>query len=205
MSIACSIRSICQGPGVQVVAKVPCEGPVPPPSSVVIPAIIASSICCGQMKWMWLSKPPAVTMRPSPAMTSVPGPMMMSTPGWISGLPALPTRAMRPVDNADVGFDDAGDGIDDQRIGDDGVDGAGGVGQLALSHTIADHLAAAELHLLAIGRQILRHLDDEIGVGEPHPVAGGRPEHVGVGGAGNAGGHGLLATSIRSGRQAVAF
>src|SRR5882762_6087045 len=26
------IRAMCQGPGVQVVAKVPCDGPVPPPS-----------------------------------------------------------------------------------------------------------------------------------------------------------------------------
>jgi hypothetical protein len=58
--------------------------------------ISASSICCGQMKWMWLSMPPAVTILPSPAMTSVPGPMTMSTPGWMSGLPALPMAAMRP-------------------------------------------------------------------------------------------------------------
>jgi len=27
-----------------------------------------SSICCGQMKWMWLSMPPAVTIMPSAAM-----------------------------------------------------------------------------------------------------------------------------------------
>jgi hypothetical protein len=61
------------GPGVQVVAKVPVAGPVPPPSMVVTPDISASSICCGQMKWMWLSMPPAVTIMPSPAMISVPG------------------------------------------------------------------------------------------------------------------------------------
>ncbi len=84
------IRAMCQGPGVQVVAKVPCDGPVPPPSIEVTPDISACSICCGQMKWMWLSKPPAVRILPSPAMTSVPGPMTMVTPGWISGLPALP-------------------------------------------------------------------------------------------------------------------
>jgi hypothetical protein len=34
--------------------------------------ISASSICCGQMKWMWVSKPPAVRILPSPAITSVP-------------------------------------------------------------------------------------------------------------------------------------
>jgi hypothetical protein len=37
-SNACSMRSMFQGPGVQVVAKVPVAGPVPPPSMVVMPA-----------------------------------------------------------------------------------------------------------------------------------------------------------------------
>ena len=73
----------------------PVAGPVPPPSIVVMPAYSASSICCGQMKWMWLSMPPAVTIKPSAAMISVPGPMTMSTPGCTSGLPALPMAAMR--------------------------------------------------------------------------------------------------------------
>ncbi|MGY4282258.1 hypothetical protein ACVWXO_001478 [Bradyrhizobium sp. LM2.7] len=41
---------MCHGPGVQVVAKVPCDGPVPPPSIEVTPDISACSICCGQMK-----------------------------------------------------------------------------------------------------------------------------------------------------------
>ncbi len=95
-SAACSIRPMCQGPGVQVVALVPSAGPVPPPSIVVTPEAMASSHCCGQMKWMCASMPPAVRIRPSPAMASVPGPMTMSTPGWTSGLPALPMAAMRP-------------------------------------------------------------------------------------------------------------
>ena len=59
-------------------------------------AASASSTCCGQMKWICASMPPAVTILPSPAMISVPGPMTMSTPGWMSGLPALPIAAMRP-------------------------------------------------------------------------------------------------------------
>ena len=46
---------MCHGPGVQVVAVVPVAGPVPPPIMVVTPLISASSICCGQMKWMWVS------------------------------------------------------------------------------------------------------------------------------------------------------
>ena len=95
-SAASIMRARCQGPGVQVVAKVPVAGPVPPPSMEVTPDMRASSICWGQMKWIWVSKPPAVRILPSPAMISVPGPMRMSTPGWISGLPALPIFAMRP-------------------------------------------------------------------------------------------------------------
>ena len=95
-SAAWIMRPRCQGPGVQVVALVPAAGPVPPPSMEVTPDISASSTCCGQMKWMWVSKPPAVRIFPSPAMISVPGPMTMVTPGWMSGLPALPMAAMRP-------------------------------------------------------------------------------------------------------------
>ena len=188
-STACSMRPMCQGPGVQVVASVPCAGPVPPPSMVVMPECSASSICCGQMKWMWASKPPAVRIRPSPAMTSVPGPMTMVTPGWVSGLPALPIRGDAAVAEADVGLVDAGP-VDDQRVGDDGVDGALGAGGLGLAHAVADHLAAAELHLLAVGGEVALDLDEELGVGEADPVAGGRAVHVGVGGAGEAGGHG---------------
>jgi cellulose synthase (UDP-forming) len=57
-------------------------------------------------------------------------------------------------------------------------------------HAVADDLAAAELHLLAIGGEILLDLDDELGIGEPHAVAGGRAEHVGIGGARDLVGHG---------------
>ena len=51
---------IFQGPGVQVVAHVPVAEPVPPPIRVVTPEAMAVSICCGQMKWMCVSTPPAV-------------------------------------------------------------------------------------------------------------------------------------------------
>lgn len=36
-SVACNINFICAGAGVQVVARVPSAGPVPPPTNVVIP------------------------------------------------------------------------------------------------------------------------------------------------------------------------
>src|SRR5205085_3615342 len=57
------------------------------------------------------------------------------------------------------------------------------VGDLTLPHAVADHLAASELHLLAVRGEILLHLDDQVGVGKPHAVAGRRAEHVGVDGA----------------------
>src|SRR2546421_611733 len=85
-SIASSIRWMFHTPGVHVVAAVPVAGPVPPPSSVVSPALIASVTICGQMKWMCVSSPPGVTILPSPAMTSVPAPttMPLVTPAMIA-------------------------------------------------------------------------------------------------------------------------
>ena len=80
---------------------------------------------------------------------------------------------------ADVGLDDS-PMVENERVGDDGVDGALFVGDLALPHAVADDLAAAEFHLFAVGAEILLHLDDQIGVGKPHAVARGRAEHVGV-------------------------
>jgi hypothetical protein len=103
-----------------------------------------SSICCGQMKWMWLSMPPAVRIMPSPAITSLPAPIGIVTPGWMSGLPPLPIFQMRPPLRPHVGLDDA-PVVDDERVGDHGV-GDLGREALALAHAVADHLAAAELH-----------------------------------------------------------
>ena len=73
---ASSIRWMCHSPGVQVVAEVPAVGPVPPPSMVVTPDSSAVQHCCGAMKWMCESTPPAVRMWPSPAIISVLAPMV---------------------------------------------------------------------------------------------------------------------------------
>ncbi len=107
------------------------------------------------------------------------------------GIAGLADGGDAAVLEADVGLDDA-PVIEDQRVGDDGVDRALPVGDLRLPHAVADHLAAAELHLLAIDGEILFDLDDEIGVGEPHAVAGGRPEHVGIGRAFHGDRHNLI-------------
>ena len=86
------------GPGVQVVAFVPSAGPVPPPIIVVTPLYNAQSICCGLMKWIWVSIPPAVTIIPSPASASVDAPTVIPgvTPSMMSGFPALPIPAILP-------------------------------------------------------------------------------------------------------------
>ena len=97
------------------------------------------------------------------------------------GIAGLADRENHAFLDRDVGFHNA-PVIDDQRVGDDGIDRALPVGDLGLPHAVADHLAAAEFHLLAIDGEILLDLDDEIGVGQPHLVAGGGPEHVGIDG-----------------------
>ncbi len=100
----------------------------------------------------------------------------------------MPISGDAPVPDADVRLDDAGM-IDDERVGNDGVDRAIGPADLALAHAVADHLAAAELHLLAIDGEVLLYLHDQFGIGEADLVTNGRAEHVGIGGAGNASGH----------------
>ena len=95
------------------------------------------------------------------------------------GVAGFADAADAPVLDADVGLDDA-PVVDDQRVGDHRV-GDLGSPPLALAHAVADHLAAAELHLLAVDRAVLLHLDPQVGVGQAHLVARGRAEHLGVG------------------------
>ncbi len=90
------------------------------------------------------------------------------------------------VGHGDVGFDDA-PMVDDQRVGDDGVDRALRLRRLRLAHAVADDLAAAELHFLPVASEIFLHLNDQVGVRQTHAVPGGGAEHVGIGGAGDAG------------------
>jgi hypothetical protein len=110
-----------------------------------------------------------------------------------------------PVFKADISLVDAGV-IDDQRIGDDGINRSACAGDLGLSHAIADDLAAAELDLFAIDRgivptalglgrsnskggQVALYLDDQISVGKPDLVARCGAEHGGIVGAVDCGWH----------------
>ena len=87
--------------------------------------------------------------------------------------------------------------IHDQGVGDDRVNGPFGARCLALSHAIANDLAAAELDLFAIkqvwvtvvavcrpprtfGDQIPLDLDDQVGIRKAKLVAYGGAEHGGI-------------------------
>ena len=63
---------------------------------------------------------------------------------------AVPDRQIR-LDDAPV--------IDDQRVGDDRIDRAFGLRHLRLPHPVANDLAAAELDLLAVDRQVAFDFD----------------------------------------------
>src|ERR1700682_5323460 len=78
-----------------------------------------------------------------------------------------------------VGLVDAGV-VDDERVGDHAVQrlGVAGAGLLALA--VAQHLAAAELALVAIAGEVALHLGEERRVAQAHAVAGGRAVEVGV-------------------------
>ena len=56
-----------------------------------------------------------------------------------------------------------------------------GGGALALAHPVANDLAAAEFDLFAVDREIPLDFDDQSGIGEAHPVAHGRAEHLRIG------------------------
>src|SRR5262249_26091647 len=90
--------------------------------------------------------------------------------------------------DADIGLHDA-PVINNERIRDHGVHGAASARRLPLPHAVADHLPAAELHLLAIGGEILLDLYDKLRIRQPHFVAGCRAEHIRIGATRNLIGH----------------
>ena len=140
---------MCHGPGVQVVAKVPCAGPVPPPSmrgdarhQRLVDLLRADEMDVGVEAAG--GEDLAFARDHLGAGADHDGDVRLDV-----GIAGLADGGDAAVLEADIGFDDA-PMVEDQRIGDDGVDRALPVGDLALAHAVADHLAAAELHLLAV-------------------------------------------------------
>ena len=124
-------------------------------------------------------------------------------------VPRLADLRDPPVAQAHIGLDDARP-VHDHSIGDDRIHRARRPRDLALPHPVADHLAAAELHLLAIAQrigtacgplrdQVALHLDDQVGIAQPDTVAHRGTIHVGIGGAGNHMGHQITSRTRGSG------
>src|SRR5262245_55892059 len=105
-----------------------------------------------------------------------------------------------PVLDADIGLHDS-PVIDNQRVGDDRIDCALAAGTLRLTHAIADDFPAPELHLLAVDREVLLHLDDEVGIREAHPGADRGAKHLRIGDAAHCTGH-FRPTSVIQGHDA---
>src|ERR1700751_6483379 len=82
-----------------------------------------------------------------------------------------------PVLNADIGLHNS-PVIENERVGDNFINRALAAGTLRLTHAVADHFSASEFHLLAIDREVLLHLDDEVGIREAHLVADRWAKHL---------------------------
>ena len=111
--------------------------------------------------------------------------------GHARGDAALHERVARMADGrdpavfyADVRLDDALHGVEDQGVGEHEVERFGVERERRLAHAVADDLAAAELHLVAVaaalGDEVALDLDEQLRVGEANAVARGRSEHFGV-------------------------
>ena len=131
------------------------------------------------MKWICESTPPGTAISPSPGDHLRARTDHDVDAGLHVRITTLADRKNTAVFQPNIGFDDA-PVIDDERVRDDGVDGFG-VGALALAHAVADHLAAAELHLFAVDGAIGFDGNEQLRVGEPDAIADGRAVHGRVG------------------------
>ena len=96
------------------------------------------------------------------------------------GIAGLADAANPAVFHSNVGFYNA-PVVNHGRIGNHQVRRALGRGlDGRLPHAVANDLAAAELHLISQMGMILLDFNYQIGVGQPDPVANGRPEHGGI-------------------------
>ena len=128
--------------------------------------------------------PPAVRMQPSPGDDLGGGADGHGDAALDAGIAGVADADDAAAFDADVGFDDAEDGVEDEGVGDDEVEALGIEGQRGLAHAVADDFAAAEFDFVAVaahlGDEIALDLDEEIGVGEADLVADGGAEHFGV-------------------------
>ena len=148
----------------------PTDGPVPPPTSVVVPL---------RQRFLDLLRGDEVDVRVDAA-----GRQDLALAGddvgaradddvdarLDVGIAGLADAGDAAVLDADIGFDDA-PVIEDDHVGDHQVGHLGGE-TLALAHAVADDLAAAEGDFVTVDGAVLLDLDDQFGVGKPDS---GRP------------------------------
>src|SRR5580700_4878384 len=84
--------------------------------------------------------------------------------------------------NADISFYDS-PVVENQSVGNDGINRSVRSGTLRLAHAVAHNLPASELQLLSIDCEVLLHLDNQVGIGETHLVANSRTKHLRIRGA----------------------
>ena len=86
--------------------------------------------------------------------------------------------------NANVAFDDAHLGIHEECIRDDQIQSLSIQRHRRLPHAIADDLATAKLHLIAIATslrcKVTFDFDDEFRVGQPHTITDRGTKEFGV-------------------------
>src|SRR5579863_2976263 len=92
--------------------------------------------------------------------------------------------------NADISFYDS-PVVENQRVGNDGINRSFCSGTLRLAHAVAHNLPASELHLLSIDCEVLFHLDNQVCISETHLVANSRPKHLRIRGAVHRVGHSI--------------
>src|SRR5215472_11540189 len=91
----------------------------------------------------------------------------------------FPDGSNTPVLNGDVGFYNS-PVIQDQRIGDDRINGALTASALRLAHTVADDFSTAELYLFTINCEVLLRFNGKVSIREAHLVPDGRSKHLRV-------------------------
>ena len=89
--------------------------------------------------------------------------------------------------DADVAFDDALNGVKNERVRNDQIQGFRVGGKRRLTHSVANDLAAAKFHFAAISAilrdQVALDFNEELRVGQANLVADRRAEHFGIEGA----------------------
>src|ERR1700747_872331 len=113
-------------------------------------------------------------------------------------VPGFPDRGYPTIFDSDIRLHDP-PVIENQGVRNYRVDCAFTARSLGLAHTVANHLPAAKLHLLAVDRIILVHLDEDIGICKAHFVADCGAKHLRIGSSVHFVGHVLYLIGLSAG------